>query len=591
MTPSGIVGQYPLNACHLGLHEQGSSGSRSGFRLEILQLTFIPREPSFTLRMQAVTRCSPGSSPLSSVTARAPAGRCCCWAASWGRWRRSTPSVTSTSIRTAKLCFLRTRCFARTSRHTIRRFPQQNNLIVIVVDGATAEQADIAAGRLAAALAPDTNHFTSVRRPDGGPFFAHEGLLLLPLATVRKTADALIHAQPFLGGFAADPSLRGVMKTLHTTLLGVTSGQTGLASLDRPIAAFDATLAGVLAGKPSFFGWSSLVTGTGDLAGKRRFVEVQPKLDYASLLPGARPTRAIRTTAKRLGLRTAASGVRVRLTGPVPMADEEFASITDHGALLGSLMLLATLVMLWLALRSVRMILAVVATIVIGLALTAAIGLLAYGEFNVISVAFVVLFVGLGVDFGIQFCVRYRAERHRLGNLREALAYAGICTGTGLTLAAAAAALSFYSFLPTHYAGLAQLGHDRRHRHDHHVCAQYHRAARVPAAAAADGGGRRNRLPRTEAAGRLCHEQLPPRAADRSSGGRDCTRALPLAAVRFQSARPAQSALRIGGDSAGAGEEHRDLAKHDQCAAPFAGGRRRSRADSNWAGCRACRRR
>ena len=35
------------------------------------------------------------------------------------------------------------------------------------------------------------------------------------------------------------------------------------------------------------------------------------------------------------------------------------------------------------------------------------------GALNLISVAFAVLFVGLGVDFGIQFSVRYRDERFR----------------------------------------------------------------------------------------------------------------------------------------------------------------------------------
>src|SRR4051794_11507538 len=107
-----------------------------------------------------------------------------------------------------------------------REFPQQNNAIAIVVDGATAERADEAAGAMAAALANDHVHFLSVRRPDDGPFFAHEGLLLLPLKDVQKTTDDLVKAQPFLGGLAADPSLRGVMKTLDTTLLGVTGGET-----------------------------------------------------------------------------------------------------------------------------------------------------------------------------------------------------------------------------------------------------------------------------------------------------------------------------------------------------------------------------
>ena len=35
------------------------------------------------------------------------------------------------------------------------------------------------------------------------------------------------------------------------------------------------------------------------------------------------------------------------------------------------------------------------------------------GSLNLLSIAFAVLFVGLGVDFGIQFSVRYRSERFK----------------------------------------------------------------------------------------------------------------------------------------------------------------------------------
>jgi hopanoid biosynthesis associated RND transporter like protein HpnN len=77
---------------------------------------------------------------------------------------------------------------------------------------------------------------------------------------------------------------------------------------------------------------------------------------------------------------------------------------------------------------------------------------------NLISVYFAVLFVGLGVDFGIQFSVRYRHERHELGNLRNALLVSGKHVGAPLTLAAAAVAAGFFSFLPTDYSGVSELG-------------------------------------------------------------------------------------------------------------------------------------
>jgi hopanoid biosynthesis associated RND transporter like protein HpnN len=80
------------------------------------------------------------------------------------------------------------------------------------------------------------------------------------------------------------------------------------------------------------------------------------------------------------------------------------------------------------------------------------------GALNMISVAFAVLFVGLGVDFGIQFSVRYRAERHDVKKLGDALAQTAAKIGAPLTLAAAAVAAGFLSFLPTAYRGVSELG-------------------------------------------------------------------------------------------------------------------------------------
>ena len=80
------------------------------------------------------------------------------------------------------------------------------------------------------------------------------------------------------------------------------------------------------------------------------------------------------------------------------------------------------------------------------------------GALNLISVAFAVLFIGLGVDFGIQFSVRYRAERHEVDDLHQVAAQHGRYVGAPLTLAAAATAAGFLSFLPTDYKGLSELG-------------------------------------------------------------------------------------------------------------------------------------
>jgi uncharacterized protein len=339
-----------------------------------------------------------------------------------------------------------------------KQFPQQSGLIVAVIDGVTPERADAAAHDLTTALSADKALLPTVRQPDDGKFFTHDGLMLLSTAKVKDTMQQLIAAQPFLGALAVDPSLRGVTDNLSTALLGVAHGQAKLADLNGPMSGLADTLDDVLAGKPAYLSWRSMVTGSKpSLRETRRFIEIRPNLDFHSLMPGERATQAIRDAAAKLKL-DPQHGVRVRLTGTVPMADDEYGSLTHRARLMATLMMVAVLAMLWFALRSTRLIFSVLLTVFAGLTLTTATGLLVVGAFNLISVAFIALFVGLGVDFGIQFCVRYRAERFAHKDLDVALRATGAGIGSALALAAAATAAGFYSFLPTSYRGVAELG-------------------------------------------------------------------------------------------------------------------------------------
>ena len=116
------------------------------------------------------------------------------------------------------------------------------------------------------------------------------------------------------------------------------------------------------------------------------------------------------------------------------------------------------------------------------------------GRFNLISMAFIPLFVGLGVDFSIQFSVRALAERLVQPSREAALAETGASIGRALALSAAAIGAGFFAFLPTSYVGVAELGAIAGLGMIVAFCPQ-HRApagALGPAAvpAGADGGGR-----------------------------------------------------------------------------------------------------
>jgi len=339
-----------------------------------------------------------------------------------------------------------------------RLFPQQNNLILVVIDGATPERAEFGAAALAERLSKHKDLLPNVRRPDGGEFFNHNGMLFLPEADVQATTAQLIQAQPFLGVLAADPSLRGIMDALTMMLQGVEHGQAKLSDIVRPIDAISRSLDDAAHGRRNFLPWRSLVTGAKPRIEEiRRFIEVQPRLDYTALQPGAAASNLISSEAKALNL-TPEEGVRVRLTGPIPLADEEFGTLAERADVMGFAMLTAVLLTLWLAVRSVRIIGAILITLIVGLVLTTGIGIAYAHVFNIISIAFIALFVGLGVDFAIQFSVRYRSERHSTDDLAKALAQAGNRVGLSLGLAAAATAAGFLSFLPTNYSGVAELG-------------------------------------------------------------------------------------------------------------------------------------
>ena len=337
-------------------------------------------------------------------------------------------------------------------------FPQPANQILIVVDGVTPEAAQSATDRLVEALAKRPDLILSTRQPGGGPFFRQNGLLFLETAQTESAVSQIIAAQPFLGALAADPSLRGIMNALSTALVGVERGEITLDRLSRPFTELERTLDALKAGKPVPHSWRRMMMeGEPDLRETRHLIEALVKLNFGTLQPGKIPSAFIRTTASELGL-TPENGVTIRLTGPVPIFDEEFGTLTENAALIGGATTGFMLLMLWLALRSARLIAAIIATILAGLVITTALGLAMLGAFNIISVAFVALFVGLGVDFGIQFCVRYRAERHATPDLATAISNAAHTIGPSLTLAACAITAGFLGFLPTDYRGVAELG-------------------------------------------------------------------------------------------------------------------------------------
>ena len=200
-------------------------------------------------------------------------------------------------------------------------------------------------------------------------------MLFLAPARVKATTEGLLRAQFYLAALAADPSLRGVLATVTTTLQGVSHGQARLVDIEPLMIALAGTFEKPMAGEAAYFSWQALIAGepAGEPGGRRqtrRVLLVQPVMDYARLQPGAAASDAVRSSGRSLGL-DPVHGVSVRLTGSVPLGDEEFASLAEDWHLVAAAMVASLLGILWLAVHSARVVFAILVTTVIGLIMTA----------------------------------------------------------------------------------------------------------------------------------------------------------------------------------------------------------------------------
>jgi len=351
-----------------------------------------------------------------------------------------------------------------------RQFPQLDDLIVAVIDGKTPEIAEDAAKRLSAALA-DKKPISRSWRPEDDDFFKSNGMLFLGVDEIKRTTATLIAQKGVLQPLTEDPTLRGLVGALIGNMREIGESKRGNALFAAALDEINGAFVKTLAHEPAKVSWEKMLSGgeappdkpaaAADAADTRRIVLIKPLIDYSSLQPGADAIALVREVAAKLDLDDA-HGVRLRLTGQVPLADDEFATISENMGLNLTLTLGVVTLILFAALRSPKLILAVLATLLAGLALTAGLGIMLLGRFNMISVAFAALFIGLGVDFGIQFATRYRQERHALrggaDDIDQALLGAARNIGGSLTLAAVSLLAGFFCFLPTDFRGVSELG-------------------------------------------------------------------------------------------------------------------------------------
>ncbi len=349
--------------------------------------------------------------------------------------------------------------FQQAAQRFRKYFPNLDDSLLVVVDGQTPEQARRAATDLAAAIGEDRETFRDVFVPGGEEFFQQYGLLYRTPDELDEFVDQIALIQPLIAELSTDPSIAR-MAHLIRFALEQEARDPGTMSERWPtvLDQIGSATVRVFDEYPVSVSWESLIVeGTAVDPQTRQIIVAEPVLEFGKLLAAQAAIEGIRDAARRLSL-TEERGVRVRITGnPALNYDEMFGLAWDIGASSALSFLLVTAV-LYLALRNMRLVSSAALTLLVGLIWTAAFAAVSVGHLNLLSIAFAVLFIGLGVDFAIHLGMHYADAFHRGESSRDSMSHSFQQIGTALALCAFTTAIGFFAFAPTGYRGVAELG-------------------------------------------------------------------------------------------------------------------------------------
>ena len=352
--------------------------------------------------------------------------------------------------------------FRQTDERLRSEFPYLDNNLLAVIEAPTPEQATLAAERVERELSrmPDVVH--SVTWPAGSEFFARNGLLFLPLDELEALGDKLSAAQPLLGRLAQDTHAAALLDLLARIEQrdedrgGAPPGLDTERVYGQIAAAIDASLSGA----PGILSWQHLLGNEANPDKGREILLIDPVLDHERVLAARAVMEEMQAMRARLGLDE--GRVRMRLTGSTPLRFEEMKSVIEGAGLTGMLALLVVTAVMLAGLRSIGLSLIALANLALGLVITTGFAAVAIGRVNLISVSFVVLYIGLGVNYAVHYLLRYREVTQsepagRTGVIRSTIS-AGRFLLYPLALSALTTALGFFAFVPTAFSGIAELG-------------------------------------------------------------------------------------------------------------------------------------
>ncbi len=337
-------------------------------------------------------------------------------------------------------------------------FPNLDNALFIVIDAETPELARSAAVKIGHQMRRRPEAFVDVYMPGGGSFFEKNGLLYQSPDQLDEFADQMAEVQPLIASLEADPSLASVTELITQGLEAAQDEGIGVDTWPSVLERFGSATLAVFTEFPVAISWEEmLLDGSAIQSVTRRVLVVHPVLDFRNVFSARKPMAEIHDIAEELGF-TEETGVTLRITGNPALNYEEMIGIVWEIGMGGVVCFFVVCIVLYYAFHSFKLMLVCVIALLTGLIWTGAFAAAAIGHLNIVSMAFAVLFIGLGVDFGIHLGMRYGDLLQQGMTHEEAMRGSANSVGSSLLICAVTTAIGFFVFVPTKYLGVAELG-------------------------------------------------------------------------------------------------------------------------------------
>ncbi len=345
--------------------------------------------------------------------------------------------------------------FQKNTKRIEKEFPKDARAIILVIDALTPEETSQTAVLVKQKLDQQTDNFSSVYIPTDNDFFRQQALLFLDQKKLEQLAEKLAKTQPFIGYLAQNYHLQGLFDIIGKALKA--EDESLPTDLKPLLASINDAITYQLNNQPYHLSWQNLIAAN-DLNSNpnRSIVIARPILNFDEVMAAENALSAAREVVNQI--MQDSPGVRIRMTGETALEHEELESVSEGAIFSAVASFLLVCTSLWLCLRSIKLVIATLIVLILGLILTAGFATLSVGHLNLISIAFAVLYIGLGVDYAIHICLHYRENREQGKNDLEAISQSLKTVGFPILLCAITTSMGFLAFIPTDYSGVSEFG-------------------------------------------------------------------------------------------------------------------------------------